>query len=317
MNEAWKEQAAPLVHDLRRAFDNDTERWWQLGLRKYLIDSPRAREISADSQYAVPSQPAPVSDAYANGQLSLRFAQEYLWGAIDSILYKSIFPSFALARCSLEATARGYWLLEPDIEIKERLRREAKHYAQCLTEMRKMLNSTLQEALAAKAATLKAHEQENLDWARSNDLTDKTDTTAFANSCSSFTDLVGELISDMPEGGNVAPMVYRWLSGSAHSNPIVLQEFGQRVAFLGDHQNTLQMRASSGTAWFPIWWAARGLQVALNRLAHVNGWESPDDFLGPALVPIGNIVDSDVDLVTEVFDRPTVYREYLRDDQRA
>ena len=302
MNETWKEQAAPLVRDLRRAFDSDTERWWQLGRREYSIDSPRAREISADPQYATPSQPAPIYDAYANGELSLRFAQEYLWGAIDSILFKSLFPSFALARCSLEATARGYWLLEPDIEIKKRLKREAKYYAKCLAEMRKMLNSTPQEALSTEVATLKAHEQENLDWARSNDLTNKTDTTAFASSCSSFTDLVGGLIGDMPEGGNIAPMVYRWLSGSAHSNPIVLQEFGQRVAFLGDYQNTMQMRASIGTVWFPIWWAARGLQVALNRLADVNGWESPDDFLGPALAPIGEIVNSDLDLAPEMFD---------------
>ena len=31
----------------------------------------------------------------------------------------------------------------------------------------------------------------------------------------------------------------------------------------------------------------------------------------------GKIVDFDLDLVTEVFDRPAVYREYLREDQRA
>lgn len=112
-------------------------------------------------------------------------------------------------------------------------------------------------------------------------------------------------------GRNVAPMVYRWLSGSAHSNPIVLQEFGQRVAFLGDEQNTLRMRASSGTAWFPIWWAARGLQMALVRLAHVSGWESPVDFLTPAVAVIGQIVDSDIEHTAERINRPAVYREYL------
>ena len=311
MNELWLEQAEPLVRDLRKAFDDDTEKWWQHGLRRYSKDSLRAKEISAESQYDTHGQPSPVYDAYATGELCLRFAQEYLWGATDSILSSSLFPSFALARCSLEATARGCWLLDPDIGIEERLYRGAQYYAQCLAEVRKTVNTAPQGALAAEVAKRNALEKEILDWARFHKLTDKEGTKEFADSCKGFTDLVSAFVGDLPEGGNVAPMVYRWLSGSAHSNPIVLQEFGQRVAFRGDEQNILRMRASRGTAWFPIWWAARGLQTALARLAYVSGWESPDHFLGPAVAMIGQIVDSDIELTAERIDRPIVYREYL------
>ena len=271
----------------------------------------RAKDILAESQYITHGQPCPVYDAYATGELCLRFAQEYLWGATESILSKSMFPSFALARSSLEATARGYWLLAPDIGIEERLRRHAQYYAHYLVEVRKTVDTAPQGALAAEVANLKALEKEILAWARFHKLTEKAGTTAFASSCKGFTKIVTELIGDMPEGGNIAPMVYRWLSGSAHSNPIVLQEFGQRVESLGDEQNILRMRASSGTAWFPIWWAARGLHTALARLAHVNGWESPDHFLGPAVAVIGQIVDSDIELTAERIDRPMVYRKYL------
>ena len=194
MSEQWLQQAEPLVHDLRKAFDDDTERWWQNSLRRCSEDSLRAKDILAESQYITHGQPSPVYDAYATGELCLRFAQEYLWGATESILSKSMFPSFALARSSLEATARGYWLLAPDIGIEERLRRHAQYYAHCLVEVRKTVDTAPQGALAAEVANLKALEEEILAWARFHKLTEKAGTTAFASSCKGFTKIVTELI---------------------------------------------------------------------------------------------------------------------------
>ena len=68
MNELWLEQARPLVRDLRKAFDHDTEMWWQNGLRRYSSNSLRANQILAESQYVTHDQPAPISDAYATGE---------------------------------------------------------------------------------------------------------------------------------------------------------------------------------------------------------------------------------------------------------
>ena len=311
MNEQWLDQAEPLVCDLHKAFNRNTEKWWQNGLRRHSEESLRAQEVSAESKYVGFGEPSPVADAYTTGEVSLRFAQDYLWGATDAVLSNSLFSSFALARCSLEATARCYWLIDPDIGIEERLHRYAQYFAQCFAEVRKTFNAAPQELLATQLERLKAIEKENLDWARYHKLTIKTGTTAFAGTCKGLTDLVNDLLGDMPVGGRAAPMVYRWLSGSSHSNPIVLQEFERRVTLPGDERYTLQMRASSGTAWFPIWWAARGLQSGLNRLADVNGWESPDDFLSRAIAKIGHIVDSDLEHTVERIVRPTVYQEYL------
>ena len=311
MNELWRQQVEPLVRELRKAFDGDLETWWESGRRQYSSQSLRAKEVLAESQYVTHGQPSPVYDAYATGELSLRFAQEYLWATIDSILSSSLFPPFALARCSLEATARGYWLLAPEIGIEERVRRGGQYYAQCLAEVRKMLDAAPQGSLTARVTRLKADEEEILEWARVHKLTEKTGTAAFARSCRGFTNLVDELVGDIPGAGNIAPMVYRWLSGSAHANPMVFLEFGRRVSPPGDEQNVLQMRASRGTAWFPIWLAARGLQTALVRLADVSGWESPDGFLNSTVAKLGQVVDASIEHTAERISKPIVYQEYL------
>lgn len=114
-------------------------------------------------------------------------------------------------------------------------------------------------------------------------MTNKKDAKSFARSCKGFTDLVNDLVGDMPEVSDIAPIVYRWLSGTAHSNPLILLEFGQELPVAGDQGLMLQFGASAGRVFFPSWLAARGLQTALTRLALLNGWENPNDFLNPAV----------------------------------
>lgn len=316
MNDPWRQQTEPLIRDLQRAFDNDTEAWWENGRRRHSNGSLQASELLSEPRYATHGQRSPVYDAYATGAVSIRLSQEHLWGAFDSILSRSMFSSFALARCSLEAAARGYWLLDPDIRVEQRLLRESQYYARCLAEVRKMMNAAPQSALSGDVRRIAAHEKANLDWARFHNLTQVTSKAKFAKESIGFTDLVSDFLRDMPEGDKIAPMVYRWLSGTVHSNPVVLAEFGQRASFRSDEENVLQMGASSGTVWFPIWLAARGLQMALVRLANVNSWESPDYFLGPVVTRIGQIVQSDIESTKEQIDRPTVYNEFLRNTNR-
>ena len=312
MNRLWRKRMKPLARGLLEAFDDALENWWQNGVRQPSAGSLQAEETLSQSQYATRGQPEPVKDAYAIGAISLRHSQEHLWGAIDSIFSKSMFSSFALARCSLESTARGYWLLDPTIGVKERLRREAQYYAYCLAEVRKMLCAGPQDALSAEVDKVSAHEKQNLDWARSHQLTQKRTPAQLASISKGFTDLVSELIRDIPEGDDISAMVYRWLSGTVHSNPVVLLEFGQRAHVGGYDEHILRMRASSGTVWLPIWLAARGLQIALIRLADVRGWESPENFLGPAVAKVGELVDSDIEFGSEKVGGPTIYRQYLR-----
>ena len=293
MNEAWVRQMGPVVDRVLKAFVHGTEKWWESGLRHHATDSLRAREVVSGRQFVTHGRPDPVDAVYINGTLSARVALDYLRGALEATLSDSLFSSFALARCSQEATARAYWLLDPRKSQADRLLRGAKYHAWCLEEMRKAVAAAPGPALAAEIAKLEGQQQNILDWATFHGMTNKTKAKDFARSCRGFTVLVRDLVGDMPEVGNIAPLVYRWLSGTAHSNPLVLQEFGQQVEAPGDPRLLLQMGASAGRVFFPAWLAARGFQMTLSRLADVNGWERPNHFLGPAITELAAVVASE------------------------
>ena len=290
MNEAWVQQMGPVVDVVLEAFVHDTEAWWESGCRGHAGGSLRAEELASEIQYVTHRRPDPVNAVYTIGELSARVALDYLRGALEATLSDSLFSSFALARCSLEATARAYWLLDPGKGLEDRLLRGAQYHAWCLEEMRKAVAAAPRRELATEVAKLKNQQQRILDWTKFHGMTNKTDAKAFARSCKGFTDLVRDLVEDMPEVSNIAPIVYRWLSGTAHSNPLVLHEFGQQLAVPGDQRLLLLMGASARRVFFPAWLAARGFQMALIRLAHVNGWEDPDGFLGPAVAQLAKII---------------------------
>lgn len=295
MNDEWVREATPFVDALRVQFVAEVKAWWDYGARRHSVDSLCAHDLAVESQYATEERPTPVQTLHADGAGALRSSLDYLEGAIDVVLSDSLFSSFALTRCSLEGSARGYWLLDSNLGLRERLLRGAQYRAWYLAERRRAVDAAPNDDLAADLAMLKARERGILDWARRHQLTDKTSPAAFARSCPGFTRIVGDLMTDLPEGTQIGHIVYRWLSGTAHSNPVALLEFGQSTPPSGDDHLQIQLAASPGRVFFPIWWAARGLQFALARLAHVNSWQWPDKFLESGIALIGQIISAEVE----------------------
>lgn len=142
MNEPWVRQMGPRVDGVLEGFVHRTKRWWENGARHYSEGSPRARELAFESRYVTHGRPDPVNAVYMEGALAARVALDYFQGALEATLSDSLFSSFALARCSLEATARSYWLLDPRKSLQARLLQGAQYRAWSLEEKRKAVAAT-------------------------------------------------------------------------------------------------------------------------------------------------------------------------------
>ena len=91
--------------------------WWQDNMSYPLSYCIRFDERIQESRFASDKWPDPVTSAYGFGQVRLRASQDHLLGAACSLLYPSKHSTFVLARASIEASAYGYWILDPDINI--------------------------------------------------------------------------------------------------------------------------------------------------------------------------------------------------------
>jgi hypothetical protein len=82
-------------------------------------DSPAARDVAAAG-----ASSGEMTTAYEYVLLLLASASHHLRAIADLLAHEyGFFPNFTLARVTLEAAARAWYLMDPDIEGEERLRR--------------------------------------------------------------------------------------------------------------------------------------------------------------------------------------------------
>ena len=274
-----------MVEQIHFRFVDQIDVWWQGGLRRYENSSIQATDMRSQTDYISHNRTDPIETSYNDAISALQMSIDYFKGALDVVLSDSLFSSFALARSSLEAAARSYWLLDPSIDQKVRLCRCALYRAWYLSERQKAAKETASPEHASQLAT---RIRELYEWALYYKLTKLDDRRKFVRGSKGFTDLVKELIAELPEGADTETLVYRWLSGIAHSNPLAILEFRlsdptSRYQQREGQSVQVQIGADARTAFQPIWWSARGIQAVLKRRAAVAGWESPDPFLLPVL----------------------------------
>ena len=114
------ERAADAISQLVRALDEQVMTLgppWPAGSRV-------ASEVVDDPLFAGRWGTRPVQDATMSGLLALHIAEDHLIGIAALILAPdTVFTPLTLSRTVLAASARSYWVLDPAIAGRERLRR--------------------------------------------------------------------------------------------------------------------------------------------------------------------------------------------------
>lgn len=158
-------------------------------------------------------------------------------------------PTQALTRAALESAARGWWLLDPDVDSVHRVARFEAEWSYGLRQKRSLVlgDRSLLRAADADIARNKAR-------FRSLGLPSVMRPTS--------TNLVGELLT--PPGGTavVGQMFYRLFSGWPHASVHVLLS---RIELVDSPLKTAQL-------------GVLGVLNAFDRLADHVGWDAQDDW---------------------------------------
>ena len=259
------------------------DRWWQENMSYPLSDCIRFHERMQESRFGSPKWPDPVTSAYGFGQVRLRASQDHVLGSVHTLVCPSKHSTFVLARASIEASAYGYWILDPAITVEDRVLRGAQlRIHDNIQQLRLLRTLPNGDSLSEQISEVESRVEEIYQLTKGWGLTQTADPKSFANSLPSATNLVAELLPSETVGGSLGTLVYRLLSGSVHSvlMALVLSDpngtFGKSDLY--DPPDTQPPFSALSLVL-----ALNGLGRGLIRLAEVNGWTDPSDLIRPAI----------------------------------
>ena len=257
--------------------------WWQANMSHPLSDCIRFNELMQEPQFGSHKWPDPVTSSYGFGQIRLRASQDHLLGAAHTLLCPSKHSTFVLARASIEASAYGYWTLDPDINVEARVLRGAQLRIHDNIEQLKLLRALPNsDSLSEQICELESRIEEIYDLTRGWGLTQTANAKSFASSLPSATTLVAKLLPSEAIGGSLGTLAYRLSSGSVHSVLMALVLSDPSGTFGKSELHDAAKTQHRFSLLFLVL-ALNGLGKGLIRLAEVNGWNDPSDLLRPAL----------------------------------
>ena len=257
--------------------------WWQENQSYTLAECIRLNERKREAHFASDRWLDPVTTAYGIGQVRLRASQDHLLGAAHALLYPSKHSALVLARASLEASAYGYWILDPEITVEDRIVRGAQLLIRDNLELLKIFRSLPQDDLLSELINdIKSRVEDTYALTQVRGLTEIADAKSLARGLASATTLVGQLLVSETAGGDLGGVAYRLLSGSVHSVLMSLFLIDPSGTFGRLQPDEVQKEQPPFSLLFVVL-ALSGLGTGLIRLAEVNGWTNPSVLLRPAV----------------------------------
>jgi hypothetical protein len=231
-----------------------------------LLGSSAARENEDESLRGEWGQ-TPASDANNLGRLLCISASDHMLSLADALASPSTgaFVSFTIGRGVLEAAGRAWYLMDPAVDLRERVRRYMNEKLWSINESRRFLEGLQSgtgkldevEDAIRRTATGKGYavRESRNGW----QLGDERPTIVAA--C----DLVLSTQSGRPEFGSAT---YRFLSASAHGGEAGL---AGHLEHEGDTQFTVVKKSERHARY--LLWPLKAYVVMGDRFLHHYGWD--------------------------------------------
>ncbi len=238
---------------------------------KFRPGTPAARDLAAATSAGLPWTEVPLRGYLGFADLRLKVARDHLVGLVNLLAPPfTLFAWASVARQALEAAGRAYWLLDPDLDLHERVHRS----------LSEQLTSVQEQLDLCRVLPWVEHEPDQLTEGQQRILDEARILGVKApKRLPSATKIASEVLQpDMAtEGG--AEAIYKVLCAASHGTPYATVSAYRDAGPADDpYSRTLKPYLEVHSVYHPIMGAVLAHLAAVARAVEYCGCEHPDQW---------------------------------------